>query len=311
MSLDLVCLGNLIVDDVVLPDGRTRFGEPGGALLYTSLAAALWGTRVGIVAPVGDDYPKTALDALAARGVDTSGLRPLNGPGIRTWLLYERSARRVVHHLGAATHEAATPRPDDLGAEHLAARAHHLTPAPRASQARLVERLAGAGSPLSLDPHDPIDGPSLEAWRPVLASVDLLFANGEELPVAPGWTIPQTVESIRVGRLRRLAFKQGEAGGTFFDWTVPAGEPPVTRWAPRTYRVIDPTGAGDAFAGGVLSGLLAGETTAVATERGVVAASFALEDWGAAGLLTATRAAAERRRAEWFPAAATVREPRA
>ena len=40
---DLVVLGNLLVDDVVFPDGRTRMGEAGGATLYASLGAALKG----------------------------------------------------------------------------------------------------------------------------------------------------------------------------------------------------------------------------------------------------------------------------
>ena len=43
MTPDLVVLGNLLVDDLVFQDGRTRMGEPGGAVLYAALGAALWG----------------------------------------------------------------------------------------------------------------------------------------------------------------------------------------------------------------------------------------------------------------------------
>jgi len=39
---DLVVLGNLLVDDMVFPDGRTRMAEPGGATLYAALGASLW-----------------------------------------------------------------------------------------------------------------------------------------------------------------------------------------------------------------------------------------------------------------------------
>src|SRR5258706_16141733 len=111
---DLVFIGNLIVDDVVFADGRTRMGEPGGASLYATLGASLWGTRVGVIAPVGDDYPRAALDALAARGVDLSGLRPLGKPGIRSWLLYERTGRRIIHELDSLPHDEASPRPADV-----------------------------------------------------------------------------------------------------------------------------------------------------------------------------------------------------
>ena len=52
-------------------------------------------------------------------------------------------------------------------------------------------------------------------------------------------------------------------------------------WAPRAAAVVDPTGAGDAFA---------------------AVTSFAIEDWGAAGLLRADRAAADSRLQAWCPA---------
>jgi len=93
---DLVVLGNLLVDDMVFPDGRTRIAEPGGATLYAALGASLWGLAAGVVSVRGDDYPLSALDALAARGVDLSGVRPLGRPGLRTWLLYEGARPQVI-----------------------------------------------------------------------------------------------------------------------------------------------------------------------------------------------------------------------
>jgi sugar/nucleoside kinase (ribokinase family) len=62
----------------------------------------------------------------------------------------------------------------------------------------------------------------------------------------------------------------------------------------------DPTGAGDAFAGGFLAAILAGGTVENALDQGVIATSFAIEDLGARGLLAATPAEAGRRRREWL-----------
>src|SRR5207237_9742008 len=106
---DLVLLGNLLVDDIVLRDGRSLMGEPGGAMLYAALAARLWGTRVGLVTIAGSDYPTAALQALAARGVDLAGVRHISRPGVRTWLLYEPAGRRVIHHLGCPAHAGVSP----------------------------------------------------------------------------------------------------------------------------------------------------------------------------------------------------------
>src|SRR5437867_358775 len=111
---DLVLLGNLLVDDIVFADGRTLMGEAGGAMLYVSLAARLWGARVGLVSIAGSDYPQATLDALAARGIELDGVRALGRPGVRTWLLNEPGGRRVIHRFGSPPHVDVSPEPGDI-----------------------------------------------------------------------------------------------------------------------------------------------------------------------------------------------------
>ena len=300
MTPDLVVLGNLIVDDVVFADGRTRMGQPGGAILYASLGAALWGARVAIVAPVGDDYPRVTLQALESRGVDLSGLRPLGRQGLRTWLLYEPAARRVVHQLGSPTHGEASPRPEDIRGPLAGARAFHIAPIPVECQERLIEPLAGhAGTLLSLDPHDPLREGTLARWRPLLPRLDLLFVSEEEISL-PGLDADpaEALASLTGGRLAAIALKRGARGGLYFDATSRR----AVAWPARVKTLADPTGAGDAFAGGVLAGRLDGLGLGDSLARGVVSASFALDDWGSAGLLAATVAEARRRFEAWRPA---------
>lgn len=295
MTPDLVVLGNLLVDDVVFPDGRTRFAEPGGACLYMALGATLWGVRVGLVSVAGEEYPARALDSLQARGVDLLGVRRLGHPGLRTWLLYEGARRRVVHRLEGPTHADVSPGPGDVPAEWRAARAIHLAPMPLDTQARLVEAMTTwPGAHLSLDPYALVTAETLASVASVLAGVDTLFLSEDELELGHG-DRRDALPRLRRGRLRRVAFKRGALGGTFLD---DAG---FLDWAPRAGVVVDPTGAGDAFAAGVWAGWLRGEKNDRALARGVVGASFAIEAWGADGLLAATPDAAERRLREWFP----------
>jgi sugar/nucleoside kinase (ribokinase family) len=295
-SPDVVVLGNLLVDDVVFPDGRTRMGEPGGATLYASLGAALWGLRTGLVSFRGQDYPAWALEALQARGVDLTGVHVIDGPGLRTWLLYEGRRRRVVHHLDGPTHEQVSPLLEHVPEAWREARAFHLAPMPFETQASLVASLRPATHGLvSLDPHLGVNAGTLPRWRAVLPAVDVLFVSEDELDAhEDGRAIAAQVAG---GRLALVLFKRGARGGLACDLARGG----VHEWPARAARVVDPTGAGDAFASGVLAGLLRGDDLPRALRRGVVSASFALEEWGCAGLLRATPAQAEARLAEWFP----------
>lgn len=294
MTPDLVVLGNLLVDDVVFPDGRTRFAEAGGACLYLALAAALWGVRVGVVSVAGKEYPARALDSLLARGVDLSGVRRLDGPGLRTWLLYEDSRRRVVHRLDGPAHADVSPEPDDVPLAWRSAPAIHLAPMPLDTQARLVTAMADwGGGGLSLDPYALVTPETRDAVAPVFAGVDTLFLSEDELLLGEG-DGRAALTDLRRGRLRRVVYKRGPRGGICLDGDG------FLEWAPRANAVVDPTGAGDAFAAGVWAGWLRGEPNPRALARGVVGASFAIEAWGADGLLAATPDAAERRLREWF-----------
>jgi sugar/nucleoside kinase (ribokinase family) len=300
---DLVLLGNLLVDDVVFPDGRTRMGQPGGAILYGSLAAALWGARCGCVSLRGDDYPPDALEKLRARGVSTDGIRPLGRHGVRTWLLYEGRVRRVVHRLGCPTHEEVSPEPGDVPEAWRAARAFHLAPMPIAQQARHVERLGAGGALISIDPHELVTEASLPRWRETLAGADAFFPSEDELRLDDAQSDPRrALRRLAGGRLRFVAYKRGLKGGLLYDAT----EDRFHEWAARTHGVTDPTGAGDAFAAGFLVAHLRGHAVEDCLRHGVVTASFALGDWGSDGLLGATPADAAMRMRAWFGQEATA-----
>jgi ribokinase len=326
---DLVILGNLLVDDIVRRDGSTLMGEAGGALLHAALAARLWGARVGLVSVVGTDYPAAALEALAERGVDLAGVRPLGRPGGRAWLLYERDVRRVIHQLDCPSHDDVSPLPADVPAVFRAARGFHLAPMPLDRQRSLAVALAAGGtSPpwswstesisgnaegvpdrrpppraadrpfLSLDPFEFVRDDNLAEWSRVLAHVDAFFPSRDEVRVGAG--PDDLVTRLAGGRLGLVALKAGAAGGRLVDLVAGTSH----AWQGRAEDVVDATGAGDAFVGGFLAGALVHGDLPRAVEQGIVAASFAIEDWGARGLFAATPERVAARHAAWFGVAA-------
>ena len=320
---DIVLLGNLLVDDIVRRDGSTLMGEPGGALLHAALASRLWGARVGLVSVVGTDYPAAALEALADRGVDLAGVRPLGRPGGRAWLLEERDVRRVIHQLDCPGHDDVSPLPADVPAAFVGARGFHLAPMPLERQRSLAVALAVGGHSrprpfssgsiagdagvfldrrplLSLDPFELVRDDNLAAWSQTLAHVDAFFPSRDEIRV--GGSADDLVARLSGGRLCLVALKAGAAGGRLVDLAAGTSH----TWIGRADRVVDATGAGDAFVGGFLAGALLHGDLPRAVEQGIVSASFAIEDWGARGLFAATPDGAAARHAEWFGVAAAV-----
>ncbi|MCS5616880.1 MAG: carbohydrate kinase family protein [Pirellulales bacterium] len=297
---DLVLLGNLLVDDIVLADGRTLLGEPGGAVLHTALAASLWGCRPGIVSVLGSDYPQAAIDALEARGVDLAGVRPLGRPGGRAWLLHEPSARRVLHHLDAPSHDDVSPLATDLPGGWSAARGLHLAPMPLERQVTLAAAIAAEGSPafVSLDPFEVLREDNAARWRKPLSDVDALFIGEDDFRLAGDDA--DSLRGMAGDRLRLLFLKRASRGGILHDLQ---GDQPRA-WPARADTVVDVTGAGDAFAGGFLAAWLLHGDAALGIAQGVVSASYALADWGCRGLLAATPEQAQARLEAWFPAEA-------
>jgi sugar/nucleoside kinase (ribokinase family) len=293
----IVLLGNLLVDDVVLADGTTRMGQAGGALLYGALAATVWGARPGLVSVLGADYPAQVLERLEQRGVELSGVRPLGRPGVRTWLLYEGHARRLIHWLGCPSHEEVSPGPALIPSEWTGARAFHLAPMPFDVQRALLVALRARPAFVSIDPHLPVTEETLDEWREVLADADAFFPGEDELLLEGAHEDPcRALRRLVDGRLRFVVFKRGTSGGILYD----AHDECFHRWDARAAVVVDQTGAGDAFGVGLILAHLAGLPMEACLQRAVVTASFAVAGWGPEGLLAATRADAEARLLHWY-----------
>jgi sugar/nucleoside kinase (ribokinase family) len=166
-------------------------------------------------------------------------------------------------------------------------------------QSTLVDRLAHRPDLiLSADPSELLTESTLGRWAGITSLLDHFFVSEDEV-VEGRWREDPTliVSELRSGRLRNLFYKQGSRGGIVFDKTSENR----FDWSSRAESIVDSTGAGDAFAGGTLTGLLDGEPADIALRRGIVSASFALAGQGSEALMAATADTAEIRLREWFP----------
>ena len=149
-EVQVVIIGNLTIDDVVYASGETTMASLGGNTIHAGSAAKIWGVHVGLVARVGADFPADALSRVRSAGFAMGGLRPVDGPTVRNWVIYEHDGRRTwVYRTPPERRVAVAPRPDDVPDEWLSGDGHccpvvHVAGMPFDAAATLVEHVRAA-----------------------------------------------------------------------------------------------------------------------------------------------------------------------
>ncbi|HWF74878.1 MAG TPA: PfkB family carbohydrate kinase [Solirubrobacteraceae bacterium] len=294
----VIVIGNLTLDDVVLPDGTTHMGVIGGASLYAALGARLWRADIGLVARRGEDFPPQHLDRLRALGLALDGVNDIPGPTLRNWIVYESDGRR--HGIFRTPPERpleVAARPQDIPAGWLAAeRPPHVHVAAMRTDAAeaLVDRLRrdAPSCVITLDTHGEYVADYRERLLALAAKVDAFMPSREELAVLVGYDDPaRAVIELATLPTPVIIVKLGPDGCLVRD----ARSGLVHRVGVSKVAAVDATGAGDAFCGGFLAGLAEGLEPVEAARRGAVSAAFAVTDFGSLALASVTAAMARER----------------
>lgn len=284
MKSSIAIFGNLTIDDLVFADGSTRWAVPGGSAVYAAYGASLWTGSASIVAPLGADYPAALLDAR----IDFSRC-PRLPRTLRNWGLYEEDgSRHFISRRATRDWMEFSPKAGDaLSGQQIAA---HIAPLPHAIAAGLSRELRRSGTrmiSLDLDDHDLAGRVGVEAIVELLGGIDLFLPSLDDACALFGGTeAPEVLRRMRsvAPDVPVIAVKCGAEGviahaASAHEWIrVPAA--PV--------ELIDATGAGDAFCGGMLAGLAQTGILSEALLWGVVSASFCIEGLGFASLIAAT-----------------------
>ncbi len=241
--MPILAVGSVALDAVETPAGCVD-GVIGGSAVFFSAAASLL-TGVRVVGVVGDDYPLARLHFLHERGVDFTGLDRRPGQSFFWGGRYAADFR---------TRETTETR--------LGVFADFDPVIPRDWRASELVFLGNIDPELQLGVLDQVDAPGLVAadtmnyWierdraalHRVLTRLDVLLVNDEEArQLAREGDLERAARWIRQRGPGIVVVKRGEEGADVFadDWTFSCPASPPA-------RITDPTGAGDAFAGGFL-----------------------------------------------------------
>jgi sugar/nucleoside kinase (ribokinase family) len=279
-------------DTVETPHGK-RESLVGGAATYFALAARFF-SQVAIVAAVGTDFPQPELEYLASVGIDLEGVQVRSGKTFRWSGRYQRNMN-LRDTLDLQLNVFGSFQPEVPG-RYRDSEACFLTNMDPVLQLQVLDQLR-APKLVGLDTMEHwIRDHRAELLR-LLQRVQFVVINEQEALMLSGEdTLAEAAATIFEFGPRHLFIKRGEKGSVHFEPEAVVEIPGYPVENP-----LDPTGAGDAFAGASIGHLAACESFSNqdirrAMEYGNVMGSFAVEEFGVVALRSIDREAIEQRR---------------
>jgi sugar/nucleoside kinase (ribokinase family) len=276
--MSVTVVGSLAYDAVRTPFG-SRDRMLGGAATHFALAASFF-DEVRVVGPVGDDFDDEDMAVLQTRGTVTADVERVAGGKTFFWAgEYEDNLNsRVTLRTDLNVFEAFAPKLSDASRESDVLFLANIQPELQLA----VREECGAARFVAMDSMNLWIDIARAALERTIRTVDCLILNDEELEMLTGraTTVAAAREVLGWG-LRAVVAKQGKYGATLFTEQDVFALP-----AYPLEHVVDPTGAGDTFAGGfvgyvaALGGEPSHEELCRAMAYGTALASFNVEEFG-------------------------------
>ncbi|MGW0632281.1 carbohydrate kinase family protein [Streptomyces sp. NPDC001984] len=279
---ELVCIGNLTVDESVQPDG-TRTEALGGDAVFAALAARLAGCRAGWLAPVGTDLPGALIARLDAAGLSLDQPRR-ELPTVRNVVRYAADGSRSWSLvLGEDHFDRMSVYPADVPAAVLAARGLLVLAMSLGAQLTLtpwLRRNSTATVYLDLQ-EDYLAGHEAELVD-LVGRCDVFLPSESEATHLAGLDDPVAAARYFAGLGPRVVVvKLAERGCVVVEDGV------VTEVPAEVVEPVDPTGAGDTFCGAFAAVHLATGDAVAAARAAVRVAALAVRGPGVTPLLDA------------------------
>ncbi len=270
--------------DHILPDNleclslsflvESMVRQPGGIAPNIAYTLALMGERPRLLATAGEDFVEYR-DALERSGVDTSGIRLIEGEFTASFFANTDLANAQI----ASFYPGAMAAAGDLSLNDLKGNRPELvliSPNDPRAMVRYVSECKQLGIPYIYDPSQQIPRLTDDEIKEGLEGALALFVNKYEFRMIQKRTglSPWEIKALTQFSVVTL----GEEGSVIYQGERELRIPVVT-----PNQIIDPTGVGDAFRGGFLAGYARGWDLEICAQMGAVAAAFCLEQEGPQG----------------------------
>lgn len=290
--MSVLVVGSIAFDSIETPFGA-RKDLLGGAATYFALAASYF-TPVKVVGAVGEDFGADSIALLTRRSIDLSGIERLDGPTMRWSGRYHFDLNtRDTLDTRLGVFERFSPKIPSAYRSPELLFLGNIDPDLQRHVLTQVQRPALVG----LDTMNFWIEGKLESLKKTLSLIDMLVINDSEVrELAREPNLVKAASAVRQMGPKTLIVKRGEFGAAAFSGSAPFAVPALL-----LDSVLDPTGAGDSFAGGMMGYLAtrwreaggdpvaAGGLMRRAIAMGSVMASFAVQSFGVEGLLDLDR----------------------
>ena len=283
MRPDYVTFSNLIIDDIVLWDGSTHMSVLGGSGTHALVGMRVWSKALGFVASVGRDVPKSVYEDSLSNlgGVDLRAIIVRDDYNTaRAWQLFEQNGMRTeIMRTDIDEFLDKTPTFNEMPTDYQNAKGFHLIWGRDLSQLNnLVDDLLDANPDACLlwEPSPDHMKCDTTEYSSLLEKIHVFSPDIDQAEELTNCTevIDMTTKFIEWGA-SIVSIRMGENGSFLAteegrSWYIPA----------IAKKIVDVTGAGNAYCGGMLVAVANGIELPEAALRGSVSASFALEQFG-------------------------------
>jgi sugar/nucleoside kinase (ribokinase family) len=272
----LVGIGAIFIDDIVLPSGQTHMGQLGGGVVHALMGASIWNERPGIVATVGQGLPTESAERLH-RHLDTRGLVRLDIPQIRAWQLFEEDGtRRELYRVKETLPFIRGAQPEHFPADYAQSQGFYLL---QGTEEIRRWRNALTGFVLWEPLQQIMTAENALSIRAVLRDchIDVISPNLVEAQAIYGEHSPDDlVNAMLADGAQCVALRMGTLG------SIVANQDGKRHHigAVSGSSIVDQTGAGNTYCGGLLAGLIQKKSLQEAGVMAAVSASYCLEQVG-------------------------------
>ena len=285
MNNKILITGTVAFDEIETPHGSS--GKIiGGAGTYIGIASSLLTNNLAIVSIIGEDFPEKEIKFLNERGINTDMIEKVTGGKTFYWKgkYHENMINRdtIITELNVLEKFNPVLNPEFSSSEIVLL--GNLHPA---VQNAVINQSTNPNRFIIMDTMNFWMDNTLDELLSVIKKVNLVIINDEEAQQLTGEkNIFNAGEKILKMGPEKVIIKKGEHGSIYLDarnkYMLPAF--PVE-------KLVDPTGAGDSFAGGIAGFLATVNKIGIreikeAMLYGTLTASFCVEDFGIEGLRT-------------------------